>query len=77
MTTQEFIEKNYPNYDGCSLILYSDILIRLKCGEEVDESDKEYVMTNKPDNIPEKAWVELELHDTMKEIIEKAIENAE
>lgn len=61
-----FIGKYYPNYDHCDSILLSDILTRKLKGEEICESDEEYI----------KDWdVRKELMELDKELLGKAFEN--
>jgi len=61
-----FIVKYYPNYDHCDNILMSDILTRKLHGEEICESDEEYI----------KGWdIRKELMELDKELLGKAFEN--
>jgi len=61
-----FIEKYYPKYSHCDNVLLSDILTRKLVGEEISESDEEYI----------KDWdVRNELFEVDKELLCKAFEN--
>lgn len=61
-----FIEKYYPKYSHCNSVLLSDILTRKLYGEEISESDEEYI----------KDWdVRNELFEVDKELLCKAFEN--
>ncbi len=61
-----FIEKYYPNYYHCDSVLLSDILTKKMHGEEMSESDEEYI----------KDWnVREELLELDKELLGKAFEN--
>lgn len=61
-----FIEKYYPNYSHCDNILLSDILTRKLHGEEICESDEEYI----------KDWdVRKELMELDKQLLSEAFEN--
>ncbi|MBS7234048.1 hypothetical protein KHA90_23875 [Flavobacterium psychroterrae] len=61
-----FIEKYYPKYSHCNSVLLSDILTRKLYGEEISESDEEYI----------KGWdVRNELFEIDKELLFKAFEN--
>ncbi|QBZ98575.1 hypothetical protein [Flavobacterium sangjuense] len=61
-----FIEQYYPNYDHSDSILLSDILTRKLSGQEICESDEEYI----------KGWdVRKELMELDKELLGKAFEN--
>lgn len=61
-----FIEKYYPKYHSCDNILLSDILTKKLDGEEICESDEEYI----------KDWnVRKELFKLDKELLCKAFEN--
>lgn len=60
-----FIGKYYPNYSHCDNVLLSDILTRKLDGEEISESDEEYI----------KDWdVRKELMELDKELLSKAFE---
>lgn len=61
-----FIEKFYPKYYQCNSVLLSDILTKKLDGEEISESDEEYI----------KDWdVRNELLEIDKELLIKAFEN--
>jgi len=61
-----FIEKYYPKYSHCNSVLLSDILTRKLYGEEISESDEEYI----------KDWdVRNELFEVDKELLCRAFEN--
>jgi len=61
-----FITKYYPNYYHCNSVLLSDILTRKLDGEEIFETDEEYI----------KNWdVRKELMELDKELLGKAFEN--
>ncbi|MBS7253013.1 hypothetical protein [Flavobacterium branchiicola] len=61
-----FIEKYYPKYHHCDDVLLSDILTRKFYGEEICESDEEYI----------KDWnVRNELFKIDKKLLCKAFEN--
>lgn len=60
-----FIGKYYPNYSHCDNVLLSDILTRKLDGEEISESDEEYI----------KNWdVRKELMELDKELLSRAFE---
>ena len=62
----DFIAEYYPNYYHCDNILLSDILTRKLDGEEICESDEEYI----------KDWdVRKELMKLNKKLLVKAFEN--
>ena len=61
-----FIYKYYPKYHQCNSVLLSDILTRKLDGEEISESDEEYI----------KDWdIRNELFEVDKELLCKAFEN--
>lgn len=61
-----FIKKYYPKYSHCNSVLLSDILTRKLYGEEISESDEEYI----------KDWdIRNELFEVDKELLCKAFEN--
>ena len=61
-----FIEKYYLKYSHCNSVLLSDILTRKLDGEEICESDEEYI----------KDWdIRTELFEVDKELLCKAFEN--
>ena len=61
-----FIYKYYPKYHQCNSVLLSDILTRKLEGEEISESDEEYI----------KDWdIRKELFEVDKELLCKAFEN--
>lgn len=61
-----FIEAYYPNYNSCSQILLSDILVRKLEGEEIDIKDEEMI----------KDWdLKGELFKIDLTIMQKAMEN--
>lgn len=61
-----FIEKFYPKYYQCNSVLLSDILTKKLDGEEISESDEQYI----------KDWdVRNELLEVDKELLCKAFEN--
>jgi len=61
-----FIYKYYPGYHQCNSVLLSDILTRKLDGEEISETDEEYI----------KDWnVRNELLEVDKELLCKAFEN--
>ena len=62
----EFIYKYYPKYHQCNSVLLSDILTRKLDGEEICESDEEYI----------KDWdIRNELFEVDKDLLCKAFEN--
>ena len=75
MNMWEFIEHNYPRYTSCDSVLLSDILTRHINDEELEQSDIDHILEDKPEGIEPKLWAKYKLMAVDRFLLQRAIED--